>query len=530
MTRFRISLLCASTFFAGLLACATSAVTPDDEPDAAPVTPVTDGASPDRSAPATDATPDTRPQDAQPDRSDVVVDARPDAADAADAADSGFTPYPGDPFDPRAPKEGDPCPAGTPVNAILDRRCGKCGVQKAFCETGSVVGTYGPCLGEKTAAVNCLPAAREVSQCGLCGSQTRQCDAACLWVESACLGEVTGGCLSGEVKHIEGLCADPAHVRRQQCSGTCTPGAPAPCGPQVADEVVASPTMGGVVSGIFNTSSTARTVERLVAGVCGTPASMTTTKTPFHYARVTNPSATSVNVTVTHVVPPGATKLTAVTAAYEGATTIPDPGNRINCTAQITSVTTTAGSGALTFNVPPGGSVVVYTGTTSATAAGRLKLEVKTNFVGPEPAPAVDHDVMLSPNSGETVTEPVSFVTTQTITRVSTGACPRTLLTTLAPYRYIRVTNPTGGTLVADLSLATGVNTTLVAYRGLSAPPLTSERNACFGTNNDACGATVPGADSCVPAISLAAGESVYLLAQVTTNVAGATTFSATTQ
>ncbi|HRG96638.1 MAG TPA: hypothetical protein PLR99_10335 [Polyangiaceae bacterium] len=525
---FRISLLCASTFFVGFLACATSEVTPD-EPDPDP-TPTVDGAAPDRAAPA-DATTDTAPppKDAQPDRADALpADAR---VDVADAADSGFTTYPGDPFDPLAPKEGDPCPAGTPVNAIVERRCGKCGVQKAFCETGSVVGTYGPCLGEKTAAVNCLPRAREILQCGLCGSQTRQCDAACLWVENACLGEVAGGCLANEVKHLEGLCADPAEVRRQQCSGACTPGAPAPCGPQIADELVASSTVGDIVSGIFNTSSTTRTLERMNSGACGLSTSVSTTKTPFHYARVTNPSATSVNVTVTHEVPPGASKLTVYRAAYEGATAIPDPANRINCTGQVMLSTSSPAYGALTFNVPPGGSVVVYTGTSSATSAGRLKLDVKTNFLGPEPAPAVDHDVMLSPNSGETVTEPVSFVTTQTTTRLSSaGVCPRALLTTITPYRYIRVTNPTAGELVADLSLATGVNTTLVAYRGLSAPPLASERNACSGSINDSCGAAVAGADSCLTGVTLAPGESIYLLAQVTTNVAGATTFSATTQ
>ncbi len=513
----RLSLLCASTFFAGFLACATSEVTPD-EPDASD-TPTVDGAAPDRATPP-DARPDTAPppKDAQPDRADALpVDAR---ADAADAADSGFTPYPGDPFDPLAPKEGAACPPGTPLNGIVDRRCGKCGVQKAFCEAGSVVGAYGPCLGEKTAAINCLPAAREISPCGLCGTQLRQCDAACLWVENACVGEVAGGCLAGEVKHLEGLCTNPAEVRRQACSATCTPGAPTPCGPQLADDIVPSTTPGDVVSGIFNTSSTSRTLPRLVAGVC--PAS-TSSATAFHYSRVTNPSATSVNVTVTNVVPPGATKLTVVMAAYEGATDIPDLASRTACTAQVTS-------GALTFNVPPGGSVIVYTATTSTTASGRLKLEVKTNFVGPEPAPAVDHDIMLSPNSGETVTEAVSFVTTQTLLRVSTGACPRALLTTIAPYRYIRVTNPTAGDLVADLSLATGFNTTLVAYRGLAGPPLTSERNACSGTNNDSCGAAVAGADSCLTSVTIAAGESIYLLAQAVSNAAGATTFSATTQ
>ncbi len=525
MATHRIALAATlwTTFAIGGVACATSEVTPDepDVPtDGAP--PVSADATGDRTKPPGDTSVvDTAvpPKDSQPDTRDSAIptDAPPDVG-----ADAGVTPYPGDPFDPLAPKEGAACPPGTPPNALLERRCGKCGTQKAFCEAGNIVGTYGPCLGEKTLANSCLPAAREILVCGLCGAQIRRCDAACTWVEGACTGEVASGCIAGEVKHIEGLCADPNEVRRQECSNVCTPGPASPCGPQQADNLIASQVAGTTVSALFNTSGTTRTLQRLVAGACPTTLS---TATSFHYTRVVNPGADSVNVTLTNVVPPGATKLDVIMGCYLGATDIPAPANRTACNAQVLDTPE-----ALTFNVAAGGSAIVYTGAVAANKAGRLKLELKTNFVGAEPPPALDHDVVLSENPGETVTEPVSFVTTQTSLRLSVGTCPRTLLTTLTPHRYIRVTNPSVEPLVVDLSLATGFNTTLAAYRGLAAPPISTERNACVGPVNDACGTAVAGADSCLSNFAMAPGESVYLLAQATANTAGSTTFSATTK
>ena len=211
---------------AGFAACSDTPVAVDDPDAADPV--VVDSAAPPKDAakPPVDArVPDTStpPKDVNVPDTQVPDTSTGDAADAADAtmvdaADSGVVP--GEPFDPTKPKAGDPCPAGVNVNDTIDRRCGLCGNQRALCEAGRVVGAYGPCTGEKTTPGACLPGARNTQSCGLCGTQTRTCDTSCTYVETACMGEVAGGCVAGSVKY-NATCPNPNEFRKTTCSATC---------------------------------------------------------------------------------------------------------------------------------------------------------------------------------------------------------------------------------------------------------------------------------------------------------------------
>ena len=472
----------------------------------------------------TDARPatDTGPRDTS-----VPDTVRPDTGgdtSTADASDAAITPLPGEDFDTTAPKTGDVCPPGVPLNDLVTRRCGKCGVQKAFCETGSVVGTYGPCLGEKTNADACLPKAREVGvSCGLCGSQVRLCDTTCTWSTGVCLNEVANGCVAGEITHVEGVCADPSHVRRQTCSSTCVRGAPEACGPQVPDELVAPQARLGATSGVFALTST-RTLPRLNTGAC--PVTSSTIAASYHWAKITNPGADEVNVTVTQTAPPAGTKPNTYIAAYVGRTTPPaDAIERQACTDQVRDTPE-----SLTFGIPAGQSAFVLTQAAAAASTGKVKLDVVTNFVGPEPAPPVDTVVMLDPVMGQTVTAAVNFVATQTIERVNTGACPRTLSTLKPAYRYLRLENGTATDRTADIWLATGLDTVIGVYPGPT-PPISTARGQCVGEIADGCAAAtgITGANSCLGAVTVPANGSIIVYASGYSLTSGSTTFSART-
>lgn len=474
----------------------------------------------------TDARP--TPPDATVKDSAVPDSSKPDTSTDAslpDASDGGpIVSLPGEDFDPAAPKPGDACPAGVPENDLVPRRCGKCGVQKAFCEAGRKVGQYGPCLGEKTVPDACLPRAREVGvECGLCGAQVRLCDLTCVWSTGLCLNEVAGGCVANEVSYVEGVCANPAEVRKQTCSAACTRGAPEPCTLQLPDLLAASQTRGGTVSGLYSLTGT-RTIPRLNAGAC--PATSSTVAVSYHYARVVNSGVDSINVTVTQLAPPVGTKPNTYISAYVGRTTAPaDATERQNCTDSVRDTPE-----SLTFNIPAGQSAIVLSTAAAASSTGKLKLEVTTNFVGPEPPPAVDTDVVLDPVMGQTVTAPVVFLATQTLERVLTGTCPRTITTTKPAYRYLRLSNPTAVDRTANVWLATGLDTVIGVYPGPT-PPISTDRGACIGEINDFCPAAsgITTANSCLTGVTVPAAGSVIVYASGYSLTSGTTTFSATT-
>ncbi len=474
-----------------------------------------------------DATRDTRPPVDAPIDTSRPDTSQPDTSTDASVpdGDSGtLIPYPGDPFDPSAPKPGDPCPASVPLNEVVTRGCGKCGTQKAFCEAGRIVGQYGACSGEKTAIDACLPRAREVGiSCGFCGTQTRLCNSiSCQWDTGLCLNETPGGCVPTEVKHVDGVCPDPTHSRRQTCTATCTPGAPEPCGPQLPDVITATQTRGGIATGVFSLSPVTRTLPRLFTGNC--PVTVSTTNTSYHDARIVNSGVAPINVTVNQVAAPGTTKPTMYLAAYVGRATEPiTTAERQACSDFVRS----SAPLTLTFTIPAGDSAIIHSTAVSANTTGKFKIEAITNFVGPEP---VDTDLAMDPVTGQTVTAPVNIVNTQVIERLTNGICPRPLTTTKPGYRYIRVANPTATDRTVDLWLASGFNSILGVYPGPN-PPISTLRGACLGELNDVCppASGITGADSCLTGVTVPANGSVVVYASGSTTLYGTTTLSVRT-
>lgn len=492
---------------AGFAACSDTPVTVD-EPDGSPVV---DSAVPPKDAakPPVDAREEaSTPKDANVPDALVPDTSTADAADAADsatvdAADSGV--IPGEPFDTTKPKPGDPCPVGVNLYDTLDRRCGLCGTQRAFCEAGRIVGAYSVCTGEKTTPGACLPGARSAQACGLCGTQTRVCDASCTYVENACVGEVAGGCVANSVRYLA-TCANPAEFRKSTCSGTCVAGTPEPCAPRGADAtLVVSQTTGGVVAQTL-TVDTASKLPILTSTYCDTKLHATT-QGVYSYVLVRNTGAMPANVTLFNK---SATQA-ATFAAYPG-TSLPDAAGRLACQDHV-------GVDRFTFTIPANGSQLVYVGALSASATGDFPLEAKTNFLGAEAATVVDHTVAISGTNGGIVNQALSFSEDKFLPvsgapgaysspAVYTGAnaCPVTKFGAEFGARYVRLTNP-GATARTVNLITTGVDedSYLAVYPTV---PLSTARAACAGSYSDDCsdfdyngclnGVSVPGNGSIV--------------------------------
>ncbi len=478
-------------------ACAPAVPVTAEEPDAAGVPPQDAAGGAD--AVADDGQIDAAAIFAAPTDSAVADTAVRDAADGATAVDAGLTPRDGELFDPLAPKTGDPCPAGVPENSTVSRRCGKCGNQLALCETGRIVGTYGPCNGEKTGAAACLPRERLLADCGFCGKQAKDCDLSCAYVEGACQGEVTGGCVANEILYVEGVCAVPGEVRRQVCSPTCTRGVPEPCAPRPLNEIVVSQVAGMTVSGEFPLIT--NKIAKLTTGAC--PRTLSTTLTNYQYVRVRNDGADSVNVTITNVAPSGTTtKPDTLATLYPGPNA---PVDRTQCMGTVNDSPET-----FTVNIAAGASVVFHQNMYSATATNTvLKTDVKTNFVGAEVAAAPDYIVALGPTLGDVVTETIAFDAAFTTQRTNTGTCPVTLSSSVTAYRYVRITNADVVPRLVDISGDEPTDIVLAVYPGPDAP-LNSDRSACIGLVNDTCStAGFVNTDSCLSNVSVPAGGSV---------------------
>ncbi|HRG98273.1 MAG TPA: hypothetical protein PLR99_18605 [Polyangiaceae bacterium] len=350
-------------FFGAAGGCATATVVEDGDGGTDPT--VTDSSVPDTSKPKVDsAPPDTAPPPAKdsapPDTAPPPpVDAAPDT--------STLSPRPGETVDPLAPKPGDPCPAGVNLNDVIDRRCGKCGNQKALCVAGAggakVVDAYGACTGEKTAPDACLPRERLLADCGICGKQTKDCDLSCAYVEGACTGQVAGGCTANEETFIEGVCPNPGDVRRQVCSPTCVKGTPEPCAPRPAPAPDHTVTVGAMGVGVTQaiTFDAAKTLTQPDFDIFGSdpapcPFMLSTTATPYRYVRVENPGATARTVTIETT---GSTD--TMMAYYLGAAPVPTPAARMDCTGQYSDDPGVGSNASLTgVSIPAAGAITVY--------------------------------------------------------------------------------------------------------------------------------------------------------------------------
>lgn len=341
--------------------CATATVVEDDP---GPGT-VTDASTPDTSKPKTDsAVADTAPPPAKdsalPDTAPPPVDAAPDTAT--------LPPRAGETEDPLAPKPGDPCPAGVMLNDTISRRCGTCGSQNALCEAGAgstkIVGAYGACTGEKAGADACLPRERVLSDCGICGKQTKDCDLSCAYVEGACTGQVAGGCPANEETFIEGVCANPAEVRRQVCSTTCVKGTPEPCAPRPAPSPDYTVTVGAMGVGVTQaiTFDAARTLTLIELPFFGDdpspcPVDLSTDVRPYRYVRVENPGAAARTVTIETT---GSTD--TLMAYYLGNAPVPTPAARMACTGEFSDDASGLNAQLTSVSIPAAGAITVYVG------------------------------------------------------------------------------------------------------------------------------------------------------------------------
>ena len=167
---------------------------------------------------------------------------------------------------------------------------------------------------------------------------------------------------------IEGVCATPAHVRRQVCSATCTRDPAEPCAPLPLAEIIVSQTAGATVSGEFPVNT--NKIGKLTTG----PRTVTTMLTNYEYVRVLDDGPDSVNVTIANVAP-------------AGTTVKPDPRDALFGAGRARGSRAVSWHGqrppeSFTVDIASGDSVVFHQSLYSATAtAANLKTDVKTNFI-----------------------------------------------------------------------------------------------------------------------------------------------------
>ena len=539
----------AGVVFGSLVqACATETTSGDDD--------IVEDAGVVDSGPKKDATADTGAADTgvKDTGADVtiVADTGTDTGTTVDAGprDSGVDSGPdagpnraGELFDPAAPKEGDACPAGTPNFGTLERRCGYCGNQKAFCENGKV-GAYGPCSDEKTAATRCLPnAVVGGATCGLCGTTVKTCDPdLCEFSEGVCENEVVNGCPAGEVNYISGVCAGPEELRKQTCSASCQLTAPEACAIPAID-TVDLPTDGSTLTKTFNLSLANDLAERPSASSC--PVTLNAS-TPYHAVLVRNTTATPQVVESWAATPAAATAINTVTAAYVGRKSRPRGADVKACTGTVNDTCSSSPCGASLWSglvggqavtIPPNGTAVIVTNVLSATAtsiadtAGKpyaFNVRVKP----PEVRAPIDHEIVLPAVNAET-TQAIAYASATSTERLPgfDVLCPAVPSASSTPYRFIKLTNNTAAVHKADVWFE-GPDSVITYYNRADAP-LSNVRSACVGVVDDNCDNGPASADCClVGADSVtvpANGSAVVFLSKYSTGAGAGTLYVKTT-
>jgi|GEM_PF-1427873 len=506
----RLVLLGAASVALGLFAqaCATE-VTGDDDPA------VDAGVDSGKKDGAVDAAPaDSGPKDAGSDGTvaDTGTDSGPADSGPVDsgAVDSGPDAgpnRPGDLFDPTAPKEGDACPAGTVENGVIERSCGYCGTQKAFC-TNAKVGAYGPCLAEHTDANRCLPNATRGVACGICGTAVDDCDpGTCTWNAGACMNELANGCTAGEVTYITGVCANPDDVRKQVCSPQCALLAPEPCAPQPID-TIDLPTDGSTKTAVF-TFGAATAVSKYAIDnasfddsfACPTPD--VHTATPAHFALVRNTTNAPVVVETWPSKAANGTNYDTVSIAYAGRASIPKTDAELKactgvsndtCTTSPCAGTSTTWSGLANdeaFLVPANGTAIVHTAQYSGTTAAGQPFQFNVRVQPAAVRPAIDHTITI-PAVGASVNQALDFATANTTKRLYTAfadnqVCPIAPSATVTPYRYLKLNNATAAARTVEVSVGGDGFDGIIASYARADAPVGAERNACVGSANDTC-------------------------------------------
>jgi len=497
----RLFLLGAAGVVLGSLvqACATEATTGDDD--------VVEDAGVVDAGPKKDATADTGPADTGVKDTGTDVTVTPDTG-VVDAGprDSGVDSGPdagpnraGELFDPAAPKEGDPCPANTPNFGTLDRRRGYCGTQKAFCENGKV-GAYGPCSAEKTTATRCLPnAVVGGATCGLCGTTVKTCDPdLCEFSEGVCENEVANGCPAGEVNYIEGVCADPAQVRKQTCSASCQLTAPEPCGLEPID-TVDIPADASTLSTTFKFAAAAKNSKRASTGATSCPTTTLSSSLPAHFAKIHNPTNAPITIDVWGSKAP-APGIAVDTVMYGYArSTVPKLDAELKaCTGSGNDTCLTAPCGADSdwaglvgiLTVPANGDVIVHTSqyTVGALDPSSAGLPFVLNVRRAPPPPADGAAAIDIPAVG--ASSRFLYALNTSSPRIG-GSCPSGTVNTATNGTYITLNNPTAAARTvsvwegATYGANAAVDTVMASYATIPADD--AARKACVKGVSDTC-------------------------------------------
>jgi hypothetical protein len=264
-----------------------------------------------------------------------------------------------------------------------------CGTQEAVCEADNKVGPYGFCSGE--VPNGCMPGMTRNAACGICGTKSEICQANCQWIGGSCMGEVVGGCTPGSTKTTTAGCVTPGEVATQVCNSMCRFDVPGPCGPPVVPTVTASNTVGATVSVDVTLSPLSDQITRTDEfALC--PESLSATRTSYAWARILNPGATPVKLSVWHSQAAGGSDFDSVIAVYDSATQPSTPAEREACVgysnddcddAPCPVGTLFAGLvdsfADMRVNIPAGSAVWVYSAAFGSSTTGPVKLNVRTD-------------------------------------------------------------------------------------------------------------------------------------------------------
>lgn len=284
-----------------------------------------------------------------------------------------------------APDPGQPCPV---PNAIIKRACGMCGTEEAVClvdpnnASGGTVSSYGDCKNE---VVNgCIPGTTTTEACGNCGTLTKTCSKYCGWSSTACQ-QPPNSCVPTLHEFTSAGCAANT-FRTHECTNACTwTNYPATCAP-LDFEITIATTQGGEVSGIF--PLTASLVGKRLTGTCPSATFSTTTKHPYQYVEVINPTDKAVVVSVWNAQAPGGPVIDTVMAYYAGSTRPSNDAERKVCQKGPNDPCppglgcSNSFAGVKDVPIPAFGSALIWFGSWyevgSGSSEGNVKLVVRT--------------------------------------------------------------------------------------------------------------------------------------------------------
>ncbi|HSO32119.1 MAG TPA: hypothetical protein VLT33_06380 [Labilithrix sp.] len=293
----------------------------------------------------------------------------PDAGKDASKKDSGPKPEAGVDAGPPPPVEGTAC---TTLNVTATKACGKCGKSATVClddGTGTNKGTwspYGACGGE---AGDCVPGESLTEDCGNCGKQVKTCTQYCAFTTGACTGQPANNCKPTTTEYSTAGCVTAQTYRNRTCGAACTWGNfSATCEAPVNELKLDIGTTVAAVTSKTITFSAVRQGPRMT-GSCPSATVSASTKYPYQYVEVHNPTAKAAKVSVYASVAPGGQIVDTLMAVYGTSIQPMDDASRKACRDGVndqSADTTLTGDSNFSLikavAIPAGGSVLVYLG------------------------------------------------------------------------------------------------------------------------------------------------------------------------